>query len=90
MKMSIGTIFLDETSYNFINEARIHGHWRNFSLTMCIIIQHYRNLLDTNEAKVLRIQQLMKENQDLKKQIEDYRTQIIKDEESIPKKNGKK
>jgi Arc/MetJ-type ribon-helix-helix transcriptional regulator len=77
MQISIGTIFVSEHNYNFINEIRIKGHFKNMSMAVNTIIGHYQANLEQKEALIKRIQELTRIAADQKSLIDSYRGQIV-------------
>ena len=80
-KMSIGTIFLSETNFEFVIRLKNEAKHKNFSMALNTIIQHYQNVLEFNQSKTIRIQELLKENTELRGIAAAYRTAIVGDKE---------
>jgi len=77
-KMSIGTIFLSETNFEFVIRLKNEAKHKNFSNAVNTIMQHYQNVLEFNQAKIIRIQELIKENTELRVIAASYRAQALK------------
>jgi hypothetical protein len=80
MQISIGTIFVSESNYNFINEIRIKGHFKNMSMAVNTVVGHYMANLEQKEAMIKRIQELTRICADQKQTIDSYRGQIVKED----------
>lgn len=80
MQISIGTIFVSEHCYNFVNEIRIKGHFKNMSMAINTILGHYQANLEQKEALIKRIQELTRICADQKSLIDSYRGQIVKED----------
>lgn len=87
MQISIGTIFVSESNYSFINEIRIKGHFKNMSMAINTIIGHYRANLEQKDQLIKRIQELTATVYDQRKTIDSYRGQIVKEVNDESNKN---
>lgn len=78
MKINLGNIFVSTASADIVRDMFYSGKLKNYSHVVDEIITHYVNMSEQHVKLVKRIQELVKENTELKQNIGNYREQIVK------------
>jgi len=83
-KLSIGTIFVSKSNFEAINEMLYKTKLENFSKVVDEIVFQYLNLIPRHQDTVKKIQELNRENTELREVVKKYRNNII-DTDYLPK-----